>query len=102
MVAATMRAMRELCGLSQQALADMAGVSRRTVVRWERGQFQIPEDVATMLCSLVEELAREVRSRDYMDGMGIGFGDDAFENAIARATLLTAKVKGYEPVVFVR
>lgn len=46
------RAMRELLGLSQHDVADAAGVSVRTVKRWEAGE-RVPDDVW-----------------DYIDGMG--------------------------------
>jgi DNA-binding transcriptional regulator YiaG len=37
--AAGIKALRELRGLSTQALADLCGVSRRTVEGWEQGRM---------------------------------------------------------------
>lgn len=41
---ADLKAARELCGLSQQALADLLGVNKRSVKRWERGDNPAPQD----------------------------------------------------------
>lgn len=38
------RAIREICGLSQADMADLAGVSISTIKRWERPEGQEPPD----------------------------------------------------------
>lgn len=42
---ADLKAARELCGLSQQALADLLNVNKRSVKRWERDDNPAPQDV---------------------------------------------------------
>lgn len=42
--AADLKALRELCGLSQQQLADELGVDKRSVKRWESGTHNAPQD----------------------------------------------------------
>ena len=37
-----LRAWRKSTGLTQQTLAEIAGVSLRTVTRWESGEVPIP------------------------------------------------------------
>lgn len=44
-----LRAYRKREGLTQQALAAILGVDKRTVKRWERGEYPIPGPVAAAL-----------------------------------------------------
>lgn len=37
-----LKRMRERAGMTQQALADLLGVHRQTVTRWENGAAEIP------------------------------------------------------------
>lgn len=63
MNAATLKGYRELCGITQQHLADMAGVSIASVKKWERGEKPVPQDVSDLIlsryvyhCELVDDL----------------------------------------------
>lgn len=47
--AAQFRATREMLGLSQQDVADAVEVDRRSVKRWESGEYPVPDDVAEWL-----------------------------------------------------
>ena len=58
MRAAQFRAIREMLGLSQQDVADAVEVDRRSVKRWESGEYPVPDDVA-------EWLMAERASADY-------------------------------------
>lgn len=40
---------RQARGLTQEQAADMAGVSRLTIIRWEKGKHSIPQDALTRL-----------------------------------------------------
>lgn len=42
--AANFRAMREMCGITQQETADAMGVRILTVKRWEKGDTPLPDD----------------------------------------------------------
>lgn len=57
------RAKREMCGLTQQHVADATGVSVRTVKRWEGGKFGIPEDAADVIESAFEMHRAAIRSQ---------------------------------------
>jgi DNA-binding transcriptional regulator YiaG len=43
------RAIRKRLGLSQSKLADVVGVQRNTVARWERDELQIGEPAARLI-----------------------------------------------------
>lgn len=62
---ASVRVQRESLGLSQQALADRAGVTREWVVRFENGKVSVPLnlvfDVLTAL-NLTIDLGEKVTS----------------------------------------
>jgi len=50
-----LRRLRERAGLSQMALAKLAGIHARTVIRWELGQVPISKLEALGLVSLLKE-----------------------------------------------
>lgn len=52
---ANFRALRELCGVTQQHAADALGVRALTVKRWEKGETPIPGDAMEWLMGCVEE-----------------------------------------------
>ena len=53
------REWRRKLGLSQEAAARVLGISRATVVRWERGDWPIPP----MAVMAVEHLSERLRQR---------------------------------------
>lgn len=57
---ATLRTYRELLGYELNQYADKVGVNRRTVTRWETGQWDVPEDVAAQVRSDLNELTRVI------------------------------------------
>lgn len=62
--AADLKAARELCGLSQQALADLLNVNKRSVKRWERGDNPAPQDAWD---AIDKQLARHDAAIEYAD-----------------------------------
>lgn len=62
--AADLKAARELCGLSQQALADLLNVNKRSVKRWERGDNPAPQDA---WAAIDKQLARHDAAIEYAD-----------------------------------
>ena len=48
------------CGLSQQALADMVGVSRNTISSIETGQFSPTAKLALILCIALDKKFEEL------------------------------------------
>lgn len=52
---ANFRALREMCGVTQQQAADALGVRALTVKRWEKGYTSIPGDAMAWLMGCVEE-----------------------------------------------
>lgn len=60
--AAACRAMRERIGLSVEGLAEAAGVTVRSVTRWEspEGKGSCPDDVLELLESMLDDQARAV------------------------------------------
>ena len=57
---ANFRALRELCGVTQQQAADACGVRVLTVKRWERGDAPVPDDAMEWLMECVAEHDRGV------------------------------------------
>ena len=53
-----LRTLRERAGLTQKALADLAWVSERSVIRWEVGDVKIPTKKAERLLLLLREAAK--------------------------------------------
>lgn len=53
---ATLRTYRELLGYELNRYAEKLGVNRRTVTRWETGEWPLPDDVATQVRSDLREL----------------------------------------------
>lgn len=62
MTSAELKTMRESLGLSQQWLADKAGVRLRTIQRWEAGDQAVPEDVAAIVHEMRQRQAKDVAS----------------------------------------
>lgn len=60
MNAATLRATRELVGLSQGAVADGLGVSVRSVKNWEGGVHAVPSSVEAWILERASEFDRSV------------------------------------------
>lgn len=52
---ANFRALREMCGVTQQQAADALGVRVLTVKRWEKGETPIPDDAMGWLMECVAE-----------------------------------------------
>lgn len=52
---ANFRALREICGVTQQQAADELGVRALTVKRWEKGEPRVPDDAMKWLIELVAE-----------------------------------------------
>jgi DNA-binding transcriptional regulator YiaG len=59
MTSQELKALRESLGLSQQWLADQAGVQKRTVAYWESGRNQVPKDVAEIILSAAKDAAKK-------------------------------------------
>lgn len=55
MNAETVKAIREITGHSQRAMADALGVSERAVRYWETGRRNVPEDVSDWLVDRLAE-----------------------------------------------
>lgn len=60
--AANFRAMREICGVTQQQVADVLGVQIRTVKRWEKGEAPAPDDALAWLRECAVEHTLGVRT----------------------------------------
>ncbi|MGK8505227.1 Aca2/YdiL-like domain-containing protein [Nocardia asiatica] len=60
--AAGFRATRELLGLPVPWCARFFAVAERTVERWEKGAFQIPDSVARELAALADETEQVVEA----------------------------------------
>lgn len=50
----TIKEMRELLGLSQEAFATMYGIPKRTIENWEQGKRQCPPYVLSLLEKVVK------------------------------------------------
>lgn len=59
-MANNLRALRESRELSQEALADLLHIDRRTVWRWENEKIVIPESKLTQLARFFRVTAREI------------------------------------------
>ncbi len=55
MTGAELRRLRERAGLTQDALARLAEVAVRTIIRWENGQVPIPALAARGLLAVLAE-----------------------------------------------
>lgn len=55
-----LKKVRVECGLSQQALADMVGVSRNTISSIETGQFSPTAKLALILCIALDKKFEEL------------------------------------------
>ncbi len=53
--AANVRAMREICGITQQQMADALGVRALAVKRWESGEREAPQDALDWLSEALRE-----------------------------------------------
>lgn len=53
--AANVRAMREVCGITQQQMADALGVRTMTVKRWESGAIPAPRDALEWIADALRE-----------------------------------------------
>lgn len=118
---ATFKALREHAGLSYAVLADMLGVSERSVKRWEEPRYPDPPEDA---CRVVRE-ARELqlsmadyalakaeeagtqavrlnyyRTQTEFDVCGRDAGDFRQANANARAAADALETMGYEVEYF--
>lgn len=103
MPAAELRARREACGLSQQALAECAGVCRATVNRWESGAWPVPQQAWDALES-VEGRVAEDTGRLVLEGREWGGpgpftvayspGPDSPANAAARLAWRQLRLDG--------
>ena len=62
MTSAELKTLRESLGLSQQWLADRAGVQVRTVKYWESGRNAVPDDVGEIISTADGLIARAVRN----------------------------------------
>ena len=60
---ANFRALRELCGITQQQAADDLGVRVRTVKRWESGEVPAPDDAVRYIADAAADHTRAVRER---------------------------------------
>lgn len=87
------RAGRALLGLTQQELADLAGVSKRTVIEFE-GALRVPQPATT--ASL--KTALEGAGIEFLSGGGAGSGvrfrDPDFEEAMAPRLVSRRKAMG--------
>ena len=103
---ANFKALRERVGLSQQDIADMLGVTRTSVKRWERPGFNDPPDDAWELLTakgetqraMVDEISERCvsegvsslqltywRNQEQFDALGRDEGLHTVANANARA-----------------
>lgn len=60
--AANYRALREICGVTQQQVADVLGVSVLTVKKWEKGVNRVPDDALSFIREAAAEHTRAVRT----------------------------------------
>lgn len=59
---ANFRALREICGVTQQQVADAMGVQIRTVKRWEKGETPLPDDALAWMRECATEHTLGVRT----------------------------------------
>lgn len=119
---ADFRALRESVGLTQQDVADEAGVSVRTVKRWEAPDGQdAPDDVVSFLIACKKSIDIDVsryvdvvhteveegatvmvpyyRTQEDLDAVQIGQGADmpvGFVNALSRKIAERLDAEGYD------
>lgn len=62
-LALTLRGLRERAQLSQVELAEMTGLHRNTIWKWERGEGQMPTIAFLRLCVALDADAGEVLKR---------------------------------------
>ena len=60
--AANFRALREICGVTQQQAADAMGVRVMTVKRWEKGETPLPDDALAWMRECATEHTLGVRT----------------------------------------
>lgn len=60
--AANFRALREVCGVSQQQVADAMDVRSITVKRWEKGETPVPDDALAWMRACAGEHTLGVRT----------------------------------------
>lgn len=72
--AANFRAMREMCGITQQQVAEVMEVQIRTVKRWEKGETPVPDDALEWMRECAVEHTLGVRSEvaRLTDGVPVG------------------------------
>lgn len=73
---ANAKAIRELCGVTQQAMADALGVRTMTVKRWEKGEPPIPDDALAWLMEAASEHDRGVEEAVSSVLASAGAGDE--------------------------
>ena len=77
MSAADFRALREVCGVTQQQVAEAMGVRVRAVKRWESGEVKLPQDAIGWMrraaCAHTEDVRVEVEEsvREVPDGAAV-------------------------------
>lgn len=62
-LAQTLRGLRERAQLSQASLAEKTGLHRNTILKWERGEGQMPTIAFLRLCVALDADAGEVLKR---------------------------------------
>lgn len=62
--------LREALGWNRERLASYLGVSERTVYRYERGDFQIPDVTKAQLCDLFGVSLDHLLGRDRREDNG--------------------------------
>lgn len=75
---ATLRTYRELLGYELNRYAEKLGVNRRTVTRWETGEWPLPDDVAAQVRSDLRELNQVI------DDLGSTIPEGADEATLVR------------------
>ncbi len=76
---------RRVKGLSQEELADLIGVSRQTISKWESNSMQPTLENVKLLCSQLGV------SIDYFTHEELKSGEDADEIAISLESIATEK-----------
>src|SRR5262245_59322155 len=72
------RSIRTVLGLSQAAFAQLVGVAKDSVARWERGELGIRESAARLMLRLLEDAQCE-QSGTRVPGRGAARGEHAVE-----------------------
>lgn len=101
-LAQQLRALREAQGLSVRVLAELVGVSKVTIWKWEKGSCKPSARLITSLAKALDVPTTKLEALTSIRGSGpsrdgLDDGDDDLPDVIARAKQMIADAAGANP-----